>query len=78
MSAMNDDLCCEWSRYQWAGVYPIPDEDEPLRWSADEWVGDLGDSARHESVAVFCPWETAGGFSGFGCRGSVARWVPSH
>ena len=78
MATNNDDLCREWSRYQWASVHPILEEQDPPRWNAAQWVGDLGDGAARKPLAAPCPPETRAGFGGFGHASAANRWAQGY
>lgn len=66
----------EWSRYQWAGVHPVPDEPDVPRWNLAEWVGDQGTGRPPRMVDPADMPEGEGGFSGFRHNpGGGRRWA---
>ena len=78
MTTRDDGQCRCWSRYQWASVFPIPDEPDEPAWDLSQWPGDQG-SGRVPRRVERCNLDTAGGFSGFGHNpGGGRRWAPVH
>jgi len=66
----------EWSRYQWAGVNPVPDEPDVARWNLAQWQGDQGAGGPVPRVDPATLSAGDGGYSGFGHNpGGGSRWA---
>ena len=79
MTANEHHTYREWSRYQWAGVDPVPDEPDVPRWTLAQWPGDFGrgESPVQRDTADMA--EGDGGFSGFRhSPGGGNRWAQGY
>ena len=66
----------EWSRYQWAGVDPVPDEPDVPRWNLTEWPGDFGEGGTATRLDPADMPEGDVGISGFRhSPGGGNRWA---
>ncbi len=69
----------EWSRYEWAGVDPIPAEPDVPRWNLAEWPGDLGDGQPEVLRNPADMAEGEVGISGFRHNpGGGSRWAQGY
>ena len=79
MTASTHHAYHEWSRNQWAGTDPIPDEPDAPRWNLAQWPGDQGKgglSSRRDPADMA---EGESGFSGFRhSPGGGSRWAPGY
>lgn len=79
MTAKTPDTYHEWSRYQWAGVYPAPVEPDDPRWNLIEWVGDTGRGRPARQTDPADMLEGDAGFSGFRHNpGGGCRWAEGY
>lgn len=78
MNAQTHTSYREWSRYQWAGVYPIPADPEAPRWNLIEWVGDQGQGPAGPAIDPADALKSDSGFSGFGHNPSGNHWAEGY
>ena len=78
MTATTPTTYHEWSRYQWAGVHPTPQEPDVPRWNLASWVGDGGGRVTRPLDPATAP-KGDGGYSGFGHNpGGGTRWAEGY
>lgn len=78
MTAINSTPYREWTRYQWAGVQPIPVEPDAPHWNLTQWVGDLGPGPIARRTNPVDMPEGASGFSGFRHNPSATHWADGY
>lgn len=78
MATATSPIFQEWSRYQWASIYPHPDDDEVARWNLVQWVGDQGDGTAGRRLDPVAMPADHSGLCGFGHNPSGTHWADGY